>query len=152
LVFVLNKAMKRDHPVLVFAAFIAVLVASLHIAASAFYWYWTMPWLDIPFHFLGGIFTSLLVFWFLRIKHVPRFLSNKQSGSGFFFLVIGVTMLISAGWEALENLAGVVNETDYIFDTSIDLAMDLLGALSAYYFAFSRFKDTILANVLGAEK
>lgn len=144
--------MKKDHPLLIIAAFIATLVASLHIAASAFYWYWTIPWLDIILHFLGGIFTSLLVFWFLRIKHVPRFLSNKQSGCGFFFLVIGMTMLISAGWEALENLAGVVNEADYIFDTGIDLVMDLLGALSAYYFAFSRFKDTILTHDTGAEK
>ncbi len=77
-----------------------------------------MVWFDVPMHFLGGV--TIAVFLVALLMHFrPRL---------FLLGVFGV----SVSWEVFEYLAGFPREANYVFDTSLDLLMDALGALFVY--------------------
>lgn len=105
-----------------FAALILVaMLASVHLYALPHFWYWYFPWLDVPVHFLGGLFMATAVIGVL-----------KEFRPKTFVLVIAAG---AVGWELFELAINAEREQNFIFDTSLDLLMDTLGALFAYVVA-----------------
>lgn len=103
--------------------FIAALILSAALALLNFwaldqYLYWKNVWFDIPMHFLGGltigVFAAALVYRFRP----------------WFFVLLSTVAFV--GWEVFEYLFGIPKEANYVFDTSLDLLMDALGALIVY--------------------
>ena len=99
----------------------ASLLAGVHLYALPHYWYWYFPWLDVPVHFLGGLFMATAVVGVLK-DFKPR---------TFFLIVIAGAV----GWELFELLINAERERNFIFDTSLDLLMDTLGIVLAYIVA-----------------
>lgn len=129
------------------------IVAALNVLAIKFYLYWSLKEFDSLVHFLGGACVSLIFVWlfFYSGLFAPKDRSLKN------FLVVSILGVIFVGilWEIYEILVGAtdVSDSEYAFDTSLDIVMDTLGALSACFYAYIReidisFKDKInnLAN------
>jgi hypothetical protein len=134
----------KNHPLILIACAIILVILVVHFLATFYFLYFAYPWLDIPMHFLGGAFTALLSIWFVGVRSVwGKVIKNQR----LFFCVLAlvISLVVGIGWELLEWFAGLV-EANYLFDTVLDLVMDLAGALLAALFAISRFKDTIITN------
>ena len=105
------------------AAFItAIVMALLNQYAISHTLYWRYAWVDTPIHFLGGLCIALVVIaLFDRMRPL---------------LLVAVVAVIALGWEVFEAVVGVPRENqNYFFDTSVDIFMDALGALTAYVIA-----------------
>ncbi|HEY4511413.1 MAG TPA: hypothetical protein VJH55_01085 [Candidatus Paceibacterota bacterium] len=112
-----------------FIAALVVLIAVLHYAAIVFYLYWAYWWFDIMMHVLGGMAVGLLLYWFLyrsAIVSIPRLPS--------WGVVLVGTIVVGVGWEIFEYVIHLTytNKESYVFDTSVDLLMDVVGAYGAY--------------------
>ncbi|HEY4489458.1 MAG TPA: hypothetical protein VJA87_03175 [Candidatus Paceibacterota bacterium] len=100
------------------ALVLASLLAGVHLYALLHYWYWYFPWLDVPVHFLGGAFMATAVVGVLKNFRPKTFLLIVVAGA--------------VGWEFFELLINVEREKNFLFDTSLDLLMDVLGIVLAY--------------------
>ncbi len=113
------------------ALFLLIIVAILHTIASDFYLYWSIPWIDVILHFLGGLTVSLSSIWFLfSIK--SYFSSLKLTKGEIVFFSIFCVVIIGVLWEIFELYFGITFLSDgifYIRDTSSDLLMDLAGGV-----------------------
>lgn len=93
---------------------------------------------DSLMHFLGGLTTSVGVLWLYFFSGVfgPR---NRKYLYFFVISILGI-MFVGFAWEIYEILAGtmIVNGFDYIFDTSLDIFFDTLGAVVGCIYAFRR--------------
>lgn len=102
--------------------FFAILFAVFSEWANTESLYWKYVWFDVPMHFLGGIVVALLAV-SLREKFSP-------------LLFIAVVFVVGVGWEVIEYFYnGISKETNYVFDTALDLLMDTLGAVVVYCIA-----------------
>ena len=106
---------------LIAALFLAGGLAALHAYALDTYLYWRYVWLDVPVHFLGGVTLAMLAIGLLR-EFRPR------------LFLMGM-LLVIVGWEVFELFIQTTRETNFIFDTALDLLMGSLGALTAYVLA-----------------
>lgn len=105
---------------LVTALVLSTALSILQYLAVLNFLYWKFVWFDVPMHFLGGV--TIAVFLVALLMHFrPRL---------FFVGVVGA----SISWEAFEYLAGFPRESNFVFDTSLDLLMDAFGALCVYVF------------------
>lgn len=103
------------------------MLAVLHIISLKLFLYWRFFWLDIPMHALGGTVVALGLFTFydLRLVRSKRWLKPVSV----VLFVLGVALL----WEVYELLIGVPIESNYLFDTGLDIIMGLTGgALGAF--------------------
>ncbi|MBP9668666.1 MAG: hypothetical protein KBE09_00045 [Candidatus Pacebacteria bacterium] len=98
---------------------VVAILGALHVGALSYSLYWQYPWLDVLSHFLGGLWVALALLW---IAH--RFGVAVRG----FYVFLGV-LVVGLGWEVFEVVAGIPRESNWLFDTAIDLIMDLLGAL-----------------------
>jgi len=106
------------------------ILAVVHAIAMKLYLYWNLWWFDLPMHFLGGIVVALLVFTLKDLRLVSRQLLKP-------FKVIIIVFLVAVTWELYELWAGTLMESNYIFDTALDLIMGLLGGIVGYLVANS---------------
>jgi hypothetical protein len=83
--------------------------------------YWHYLWLDIPMHFLGGLWAALACVWFLRF-FMPR---------ASFALVLAGVVGIGIAWELFEFIVGF-QENNYALDTSLDIVMDITGGFCGF--------------------
>lgn len=109
-------------------ALLALSIALLQFLATTFFLYWVWWWFDIVMHFLGGVFIGSSMLWLIRyevpvgIRHrIPIFLTT-------FLGVLAVGVL----WEVFEYVTGLYAAVNYTLDTTLDLAMDIVGMLLAY--------------------
>lgn len=111
-----------------FTLILSAALAMLAHLAVANYLYWRYPWFDLPMHYLGGMMLgTLLVSILMHFR--PR------------FYMIGVAG-VAVGWEIFEYTLGFPRESNYVFDTSLDLLMDTLGATTIYIIArFSTWRS-----------
>lgn len=87
--------------------------------------YWSLGWYDVMMHFLGGLTIGVLVVWFLKLENI--------SVKSFLFVFVCV-MIVGIAFEIFEYVNDLTYSTqDYSIDTIIDLVMDALGAVSAYW-------------------
>lgn len=109
------------------AQFVALtLLAALHNMALQLDLYWHFVWLDVASHFLGGIWVALVIQ--LVMAHQRRRQLRLAP------LMLGV-LLVGMGWELFELTTGLYPQSNYFFDTSLDLLMDMMGAAVGYYVA-----------------
>ena len=121
-----------------------LIIAFLHITATIFHLYWSMWWYDLLVHFLGGFWVSLAGLWFVFFSGYTPLKVRKP------FDIIATALVVSFSfgvlWELFEYVVGRdLIALNYVSDTSIDLVMDMAGALSGYlYFYFSKYERTLL--------
>lgn len=112
--------------------FLTVLIAVLHSAAIEHHLYWKFWWFDMVVHFLGGVIVSLGALWFLFLsRYVP---APSVGRNGMFAIALLAIVVIGISWEVFEVLSGIPIEENFVFDTCIDLMMDLLGACVGYVY------------------
>jgi hypothetical protein len=101
------------------------MLAAIHALALEFSLYWHFFWFDIPMHFFGGAIVALGLFTLRDLK----LFSNKH------LTIVKVLLLvfsIALVWEGFELFAGVPMESDFVFDTSLDIVMGLLGGIIGF--------------------
>lgn len=112
------------------AFFISALLvlAVVHIVAIELYLYWKFLWLDIPMHILGGVCVALA--WSLLPLLRIRISARMQT----LMWCLTAVFMVGVAWECFEYGAGIslVREENFIFDTIIDLVMDLTGGIIGY--------------------
>lgn len=104
-------------------AALAAVVFILNQLAVEYYLYWVYWWYDIPMHFLGGALIGGLAAW-----GVLSWKSNLTLGATFAYTMAAIA-LVGIGWEAFEYLTGqYAGQPGIVFDTTLDLIMDIIGA------------------------
>lgn len=131
---------KRNLSLSVFSFF------AVHSVASLNDFYRSLAWVDIPAHFLGGIMTAAVFYWFFY-RH-PHYFDTSRS--------FWVTLTLVLGWSALTGVLWEFTEFSYdlaiatygfnlktlqfgLLDTLGDLFFDLLGSLSLAVFVRLRY-------------
>lgn len=117
-----------------------LILAFTHIIGMYLYLYWSYWWFDILTHFLGGLSGGLAVYWVLFCSG----LFWKKPVNFFVMMLFTVACLLVAGvaWEVFEYVYDIADASEgYLLDTSIDLIMDILGAVSAALIGF-RYQKT----------
>lgn len=87
--------------------------------------YWYYPLLNRAIHFSGGLWVAFASVWLFSQLERPRG----------FFRILTCVILISVAWEIFEVAIGMTEETNYLFDTSLDLVMDVCGGILGYFVA-----------------
>jgi hypothetical protein len=105
---------------------IAATWAGLHNLALILELYWRFWWFDIPMHFVGGVVVALglLVLSDLRVP-LPLYRPTVVVTTAF-------VLFVALAWEVFEVWAGIPIESDYWFDTSLDVLLGLGGGLVGY--------------------
>lgn len=121
---------------------VAILVAALHLLALEYYLYWTLWWFDMLLHLLGGVWVSFTTFWLLYIARLVPHIPQHVFSMVIAFVV--ATLIVGVGWEVVEHSAGVIERPSYGRDTTIDIIMDVVGALlAALYILKSQFRAVL---------
>lgn len=115
----------RDKKLLNILAGLISFIFLANLLAMKFFWYFSLPWFDMPMHFLGGLWVALAAIYAFRPKRPwwPAFLA---------VLVVGVL------WEVFEfSLDTFITLKVWDrADTLSDLFFDFLGAsVGAVYYA-----------------
>lgn len=123
-------------------------IAVIHGVATLYSWYWIYTWIDIPMHFIGGVWVALLFFWIFQMRNdvyletIPTWLSAA--------IVIGFTLLLGVLWEFFEfsydffvaqkGFAELAQQG--LTDTIGDLAMDFLGGAMCWGAWYTRARKS----------
>jgi len=113
-----------------------IFILCVHTLAVINNWYWTVRWIDIPLHFLGGLWLGIIFLHFIMPK--LEITSHKLLIS--MILVVGFSVLVGVFWEFFEFLFDVFIARGGHFppaqqglaDTMKDLFFDLSGGLAAF--------------------
>src|SRR3989344_86147 len=103
------------------AQFLAALLLAVFTWITISYsLYWRIWWLDIPMHFLGGMWAVLFAAWFFARRGEPFPL----------LWCLGFAFVIGIVWEIFEYVEGIIlpQYLSYTVDTVKDICMDILGA------------------------
>lgn len=106
-------------------AIVISVVGAVHVSALEYSLYWHYIWLDLPVHFLGGMWIALISAWLISYHGWP--ITYK--------LVMATVLLVGLGWELFEVAAGVPMESNFAFDTTLDFIMDITGGTLGYFIA-----------------
>lgn len=114
----------------------AILVAVLHKLALEYHLYWNIWWFDIGMHFLGGLVIGLLAFFIVKILNVFNFTTAKP----LIYLAMTIRTVIIVGllWEVWELWNGFTSLPEDAGDMLLDLIMDVVGGLTAYWYGVWR--------------
>jgi hypothetical protein len=120
--------------ILLFEVFLlAIIVAIAHKMALSLYLYWTISWFDILMHFLGGALIALLALFFIYDKKFFHF--DIKRPIVIFSIAVGSVLIVGLSWELWELYFGMSDIEIDKWDTVLDLIMDILGAVFAYFYA-----------------
>jgi hypothetical protein len=124
---------------------IIAIIYALSIFYSLFYEIW---WLDIPMHFLGGLWIALLSAWFF--SHFSFFYSRKGNTKFVWSTLVFLVILIGVLWEIFEYTTGIAAlPSEYWFDTLLDMVMDFLGVVVGAWYIVHIFKKETPAGGAG---
>lgn len=115
------------------------LTGALNWISSSFYLYWTIWWIDIVVHFLGGLTVGLSVMWIFSYNNNFKNWSHKKL---FLFSIVG-TIIVGLLWEIFElyfEMTYLSDGIDYWTDTSSDLIMDTIGGVLGFIYTSSLIK------------
>ncbi|MEX0933553.1 MAG: hypothetical protein WDZ74_02240 [Candidatus Paceibacterota bacterium] len=118
--------MKRKELIITSLSFGALLFV-LNEVALYLELYWTLWWLDLAFHFVGGFAVGGLAIGLF----VVRGMSFWRSAS----TVLLTTFIIALVWESYEFLFRDSYMVDYLIDTLTDVILGVAGGLSSLYYA-----------------
>jgi len=111
--------------IFILQAAVLVLIAATHLSALQWSLYWYFVWLDVPVHFAGGAWLALAGSWLLL-----RFGYGHEVRYVFMIVIAG-----SIGWELFEAWAGVPRDSNFLFDSVLDLTMDVAGGIVGFILA-----------------
>lgn len=117
-----------------FLIILILFIGFMDTIADMFSWYWRIPWLDMPMHFLGGFWVGSVALWFFVQNNVNiKYLY-------IFFISIGVVLVVGSIWEIFGfNPDAVISVKDEILDTSSDVFFDILGGvIASLYFIIKK--------------
>ncbi len=108
------------------------------LIALRYFLFWRFWWFDIVMHFLGGFWLVLLCYYLLffsNLKNKLILIKEKYS-----VLIISFSFVVGIGilWELYELVFAFPLKNGYLFDTILDLVMDMLGWGIAYYFVLKK--------------
>ena len=109
-----------------------ILILAVHILANIYSWYWTYTWLDMPMHFLAGLWLAAVFFHYIKPKLE---IANHQFLVS-LILALGFVALIGVLYEFFEFFYDIfIASRGYtaisqqgVADTMKDLFFDLIGA------------------------
>ena len=113
-------------------------IATLHISAINLYLYWSIWWFDMMMHFLGGLWISLSLLWFLFLSGYTR----TQPGEVIKVISIAIlgAFLIGILWEYFEWSEGIsYPQAHFAFDTISDVVCDLIGGFVGGFIFFRKY-------------
>jgi len=112
-------------------AILIIFIFLVNFSAGKFHWYSSLPWFDMPMHFLGGMWLGLAFIWLLP--------PNQSSRISILKIILGV-LTIGLLWEVYEVLVdGAFSQKPFdLFDTVSDLFFDLAGGMTAVFYFFKR--------------
>ncbi len=115
---------------------LVLFISIVNALATVFSWYWRIPWLDMPMHFLGGFWVSSVAMWWFYSQIIDFKHRN------IFIFSIGVVLIIGSLWEIFGfgiDKFTLVSRSDLALDTISDIIFDVIGAIvSATYFILKR--------------
>lgn len=118
-------------------SFVIALIGVVHVVALEYSLYWHYIWLDVPVHFLGGLWLALAGSWMLLRADMKADVP----------VVFSIVITLSIAWEIFELAAGVPIEESFALDTAIDLTMDVFGGILGFLLArILAGRDTIVRN------
>ncbi len=128
-----NKLLKRVVVLVFFIFFINYL-------ATAFYWYTSVWWFDMPMHFLGGFWIGLVCIWFFSSKEISLPVLAK---------IILLVLIIGVGWELFEILVNsfLAKNSFNILDTLSDIFFDLAGGTAALLYFLRKILPKVVNKV-----
>jgi hypothetical protein len=97
-------------------------IAVVHALALQGDLYWFYPLLNRAIHFAGGVWIAFASVWLFAQLGRP----------GGIFRVLTAVILVSIAWEIFEVAIGMTTEKNYVFDTSLDLIMDVSGGILGF--------------------
>lgn len=115
----MHNFLKTNYKIFIWPA----LVFGFHLIATFFGWYWSILWLDVPMHLLGGASIALSTYFWLRRFNQPEWLLGLS--------MISITALVAVGWEDFELVIDTVYGTHTqlgIYDALKDLYNGIVGA------------------------
>jgi hypothetical protein len=123
---------------------ISAFLAAVYVFSISNSLYWFFPWMDIPLHFLGGLWAAVFFAW-LNLKFNLRFFEGRNFLWN-FVLTLSFAALIGVLWEFFEFSRDFFSSSMDISkmaqisvsDTMGDLFFDLLGG-AFFVLAFKRF-------------
>ena len=105
------------------------------------HWYSALLWLDIPMHFLGGFWLSLVFIWLFTLKEreISETLLDKRNFKLITQVLFGV-LIVGIMWEIFEILVNksITKNPFDVLDTFSDIVLDLLGGLFALFYFLKR--------------
>lgn len=112
-----------------FPALLGLLIAGIAIVnalAIHYAWYWSIRPLDMPMHFLGGLWLAGSALWLRFKSHQPEFFQALAWG-------FGAALAIGVAWEVYESLVSwvAIGRILDIYDTMSDISFDILGGITA---------------------
>lgn len=94
-------------------------------------------WYDMPMHFFGGLFTGLLIIWFLL--RYQKFVNLSFAKTAVTVLL--AVLVIGLVWEGYEFIFAIIGGQTYIIlDSTSDLFFDLAGTIQALFIYFRHKK------------
>ncbi|MBX2866403.1 hypothetical protein KTR10_00365 [Candidatus Kaiserbacteria bacterium] len=111
----------------IFLLIASAILAVVHWSALMLDLYWQYLWLDVPMHALGGAVVALIPFALvtLRVSLPERLLRPVP--------VLVLVLVFGLIWEVFEHATGATFAAkNYVFDTSLDLFLDLIGGYVGY--------------------
>ncbi|MCI0619930.1 hypothetical protein L0Y40_02780 [Candidatus Wolfebacteria bacterium] len=131
--------MQKQHILLPLFVIMAA-IGILHHFALANFWYWTIWWIDVVMHTLGGVVLGLAALWFLLSVHRVQSWPPRRV----FVVVLGVVFAVGVAWEFFEFFAKLFVQGHFFPDTVLDIFADVAGGLVAFaYYLGLHPKDTL---------
>ncbi len=112
-------------------AWLLVTIGVLHALGLFLFLQWQFWWYDIMLHFMGGVWVALAALWFYM----------KEGWVARMTTTVLIALSIGLGWELFEYLVGSARESNYFYDTSLDILMDTLGAIAGFLYVYYRRVD-----------
>lgn len=104
--------------------------------------YGILWWYDMPMHFFGGLFTALLIVYFLLGYKKTAYLPTIK----IILIALAVALVIGLLWEGYEIFFDIIAGRRHIFiDSTSDLFFDMAGAIEAM-FIYLRHRKIVLAS------
>lgn len=103
----------------------------MNVSANKFYWYFSIWWLDMCMHFLGGFWISLVSLYIIW----PKDFNIKL-----IFKILAIVLLVGIGWEVFELffVNYLANNNFSLSDTSSDIFFDIFGGLCAILYLWKK--------------
>ena len=116
-----------------------MVVGVLEVVTSMLYLHWSLWWVDIVLHFLGGMCVALFVLWISSAKLDLK----KWPLSKILFITLAGAIFVGILWEIYELFFGLTFLSDgmrYFSDTASDLIMDFVGGIFGFLYVNNLLK------------